>query len=250
MTLQVRGLEFGYAQSEVLAGIDLVVEKAELLAILGPNGVGKTTLLRCINAMLTPRQGVVMVENADIFSLSAQEIARNIAYVAQRADSGRMTAFDAVLLGRKPHLGWRVSTNDVHHAEAALHCVGMDHLALRSINQMSGGELQKVCIARAIAQAPRVLLLDEPTSALDLRNKLDILQTIQRIVREQQMAAVMTMHDLNSALRFAHKLLFIKNGKVRTLCRPDEVQPAMIQDVYGVEVEILRHGERTLVVPH
>ncbi|MEE4608468.1 MAG: ABC transporter ATP-binding protein, partial [Desulfobacteraceae bacterium] len=194
--LEVKDIRVGYNGSGlVLEDLGFTLGAGEILAILGPNGVGKTTLLRCINGMIQPKTGSVMVEGADVFDMSAGRIARHLGYVAQRNDAGRMTTFDAVLLGRKPHMGWKVSHDDLHKVGAALHQLGLEHLALRDIDRMSGGELQKVCIARAIVQEPRVLLLDEPTSSLDLKNQLEILGTIRRVVKEHQLAAVMTMHD-------------------------------------------------------
>jgi iron complex transport system ATP-binding protein len=251
MMLEVKDIRVGYNGSGlVLEDLGFTLGAGEILAILGPNGVGKTTLLRCINGMIQPKTGSVMVEGADVFGMSAGRIARRLGYVAQRNDAGRMTTFDAVLLGRKPHMGWKVSHDDLHKVGAALHQLGLEHLALRDIDRMSGGELQKVCIARALVQEPRVLLLDEPTSSLDLKNQLEILGTIRRVVKEHQLAAVMTMHDLNLALRFVDRFLFIRKGKVFASGRPDEISAEMVAAVYGVQVDILRHDGQVVVVPN
>ncbi len=249
MILRVKDLRMGYRGRMVLHGLDFAVERGQVLAILGPNGVGKTSLLRCINAILKPKTGAVMVDNADVFRMSAVEIARHLGYVAQRNEAGRMTAFDAVLLGRKPHLRWKITEADLRKVDAALKQLGLEHLALRHINEMSGGELQKVCIARALVQEPSVLLLDEPTSSLDLKNQLEILKTIRHVVHEHKLAAVMTMHDLNMAFRFCDAFVFIKEGKVFRCGCSEELTPDMIQAVYGVPVDILRHEGRTVVVP-
>lgn len=247
--LQAQGLRFGYNGRAVLDGIDLTVAGGEILAILGPNGAGKTTLLRCLNGLLRPQGGVVLLDGRDMAEQSAAQVARTLGYVAQRSEAGRLTAFDAVLLGRKPHLGWRVSQRDMDIAAAALRQVDMEHLALRPLERMSGGELQKVCIARALAQQPRVLLLDEPTSSLDLRNQQEVLRTIRQVVRASGMAAVLTLHDLNTALRFAQRLLFVRRGQVHSLCQACELTPETVEAVYGLAVEIVRHGGHTLVVP-
>lgn len=251
MMLEVKDIRVGYNGSGlVLEDLGFTVGAGEILAILGPNGVGKTTLLRCINAMIRPKTGSVMVEGADVFDMSVGQIARRLGYVAQRNEAGRMTTFDAVLLGRKPHMGWKVGHEDLHKVSAALHQLGLEHLAMREIDRMSGGELQKVCIARAIVQEPRVLLLDEPTSSLDLKNQLEILGTIRRVVKEHQLAAVMTMHDLNLALRFVDRFLFIREGRVFASGRPDEISAEMVAAVYGVRVDILRHDGQVVVVPN
>ena len=250
--LAVENIRVGYGKGGelVLDDLGFAVAPGQVLAILGPNGVGKTTLLRCINAMIRPWSGAVRVADADVFRMDPGEIARQLGYVAQRNEAGRMTAFDAVLLGRKPHLRWRVSPEDLRKVDGALRQLGLEHLALRHIDEMSGGELQKVCIARALVQEPRVLLLDEPTSSLDLRNQLDILETIRRVVREHRLAAAMTLHDLNLAFRFADRVLFLKNGRVFAWGRPEQVGPEIVAAVYGVAVDILRHKDHVVVVPN
>jgi iron complex transport system ATP-binding protein len=134
--------------------------------------------------------------------------------------------------------------------DGALRQLGLEHFAMRHIDELSGGELQKVCIARALVQEPKVLLLDEPTSSLDLKNQLDILEIIRRVVTEHEMAAVMTMHDLNLAFRFADRFLFLKQGRVFAGGRPDTVNAEMVAAVYGVQVDILRHNGRVVVVPN
>jgi iron complex transport system ATP-binding protein len=248
--LAVKDIRIGYRSGElILKDLGFTLERGQLLAILGPNGVGKTTLLRCINAMIRPWSGTVRVLDLDVFQASPGEIAKQLGYVAQRHEAGRMTAFDAVLLGRKPHLHWKAGREDLLKVTGALRQLGLEHLALRHIDEMSGGELQKVCIARALVQEPRVLLLDEPTSSLDLKNQLDILDTIRRVVREHQLAAVLTMHDLNLAFRFADRFLFIKEGRVFAWGRPDQISAQMVAAVYGVQVDILRHKGQVVVVP-
>lgn len=249
MILDVQDIRIGYNGRMVLQGLDFAVDRGQVLTILGPNGVGKTTLLRCINAMLKPKTGAVLVEEANVFRMRAGDIAKRLGYVAQRNEAGRMTAFDAVLLGRKPHLGWKVREADLRKVDGALQQLGLKHLALRHIDEMSGGELQKVCIARALVQEPSVLLLDEPTSSLDLKNQLEILRTIRHVVHEHRLAAVMTMHDLNMAFRFSDAFVFIKAGKVFCCGQNEELTPAMIQEVYGVPVDILRHEGQAVVVP-
>ena len=249
--LKVRDIRVGYKNGQiVLSDLGFTLDQGQMLAILGPNGVGKTTLLRCINAMIRPWAGVVQIEDADVFRMRAGEIARHLGYVAQRNDAGRMTAFDAVLLGRKPHLRWKAGKDDMSKVAGALQQLGLEDFALRHIDELSGGELQKVCIARALVQEPKVLLLDEPTSSLDLKNQLDILHTIGRVVKEHRIAAVMTMHDLNLAFRFADWFLFLKNGKVFTNGRPDQVDADMVEAVYGVKVTILEHNGQVVIVPN
>jgi iron complex transport system ATP-binding protein len=249
MILHVDGLSFTYNSHPVLDSVDLRLNPGELMAVLGPNGVGKTTLLKCINALHRPGKGAVMVDGEDVLKLSARQIARKVGYVAQKTESVRLTAFDAVLLGRRPHISWGASRNDLEMADAALRRLGLEDLALRYIDSMSGGELQKVAIARALVQEPRLMLLDEPTASLDLKNQMEILSIIRRVVREHEVAAIMTMHDLNTALRCADKCVFLKNGRIHFAGEPCRVEAETIESVYGLPVEIHSHRGQPLVVP-
>ncbi len=248
--LSVKDVSFEFRKNElVLHELAFSVRAGNMLAILGPNGAGKTTLLRCINAIIKPQDGMVRVENADVFRMNGREIAKKIGYVAQQNATGNMSVFDAVLLGRKPHVGLRSTQNDCLKVGGALRRLGLDHLAMRRVHQLSGGELQKVCIARAFVQEPKLFLLDEPTSNLDLKNQLDILHTIRRIVAEHDIAAVMTLHDINCALRFADQLLFLKNGGIAAVVTRETLTAELLSDVYGVKVELINHKGNVVVVP-
>lgn len=249
MILSVDELRFLYRNHEVLADIAFSIDEGEIMAILGPNGVGKTTLLKCLNRILTPRGGAVLLDGNDLSRLDMREIARKVGYVPQRVETGRLTAFDAVLLGRRPHIGWDVTGKDLKVVDAVFRRLQMDHLRLSYIDEMSGGELQKIAIARAIVQEPKVLLLDEPTSNLDLKNQVNILSIIARIVREHHIAAVMTMHDLNQALRFADRFIFLKGGRVYSHGGHDVVSPGVIEEVYGLPVVIGELAGVRCVVP-
>ena len=249
MILSVDELRFFYRNQEVLADIAFSIDEGEIVAILGPNGVGKTTLLKCLNRILTPRGGAVLLDGDDLSRLDMMEIARKVGYVPQRVETGRLTAFDAVLLGRRPHIGWDVTGKDLKVVDAVFRRLQMDHLRLSYIDEMSGGELQKIAIARAIVQEPKILLLDEPTSNLDLKNQVNILSIIAQIVREHHIAAVMTMHDLNQALRFADRFIFLKGGRVYSHGGHDKVSSAVIEEVYGLPVGIGELGGVRCVVP-
>jgi iron complex transport system ATP-binding protein len=247
--LQVDGVSFGYNGRRVLDDIRFSVDPGELLVILGPNGVGKTTLLRCINGILAPGKGTVWVDGREVAGLTPQQIARRIGYVSQQQSAGRLTAFDAILMGRRPHIQWRVSDEDLRIVDGAIKSLDLERLAMRYIDQMSGGELQKVAIGRAMVQEPKLLLLDEPTSNLDLKNQLEILRLLRHAVQDHGLAAVMTMHNLNMALRFADKYLFLKDGRIFDAGRPGEICAETVEAVYGVAVEIYRHNGYSLVIP-
>lgn len=249
MILDVAGLTFSYNSHPVLDGIDFTVSPGELVAVLGPNGVGKTTMLKCINAIHRASGGAVYIDAAEVHTLSSMAIARKVGYVAQRSEPTRLTAYDAVLMGRRPHLRWGVTRRDLEMVDAALRQLGLSALAMRYTDQMSGGELQKVAIARALVQEPRLLLLDEPTASLDLKNQVDILNFIRHVVTEHGVAAVMTLHDLNTALRTADTCLFLKDGKILYAGAPRHIDAGVIEAVYGLPVTIFRQGDRILVAP-
>ncbi|MCK9580070.1 MAG: ABC transporter ATP-binding protein [Methanoregula sp.] len=247
--LTVNELKFMYRNKNVLNEIGFSIEQGQVIAVLGPNGVGKTTLLKCLNRILKPREGTVMLDEENLLDLDIMAIARRVGYVPQRVETGRLTAFDAVLLGRRPHIGWDVVPRDLAIVNAVFKKLGMEAFRLSFIDEMSGGELQKVAIARALVQEPRVLLLDEPTSNLDLKNQVDILTTIREVVRDHNIAAIMTMHDLNLALRFADIFIFIKNGKVHVHGSQDIITPLVIEEVYGLPVMIGELGGVRCVIP-
>jgi iron complex transport system ATP-binding protein len=249
MILSVDGVEFSYNSRPVLKNIEFEVNRGELFSILGNNGAGKTTLLKCLNKILRPQRGAILVEEKDLFALSRREVARQLGYVAQRHESTRFTVFDAVLLGRKPHIKWGPTARDLEIVRNVLEALGMEELSLRYLDELSGGELQKVVIARALAQEPRVLLLDEPTSNLDLKNQFEVLRIVKEAARERNIAVVVVMHDLNLALRFADKFLLLKNGTIFACGGMEVMTPENIAGVYGVRVAVERLADIPVVVP-
>jgi iron complex transport system ATP-binding protein len=250
MILSVQDLSFRYNSHPVLQDVRCEARPDEIVAILGPNGAGKTTLLRCMNAMLRPKTGTVMLGQQDILSSSRREIARSIAHVPQHIEPPRVTAFDAILLGRRPWIGMNVHKNDILKVQAIIELLHLSGLALRHVDAMSGGELQKVAIARALVQEPRVLLLDEPTSSLDLKNQHEIMQFIRSVVHTHHLTALMTMHDLNLALHYADRFVLLKEGMVFAAGGEEMITAKLIAEVYGIPVTIQRWGGRSVVVPH
>lgn len=249
MILKVRNVSFKYKSRQVLNGVNFEVDPGELLVILGPNGVGKTTLLRCLYSALRPEEGVIIIEDSDLSKMTRNMVARRLSYVPQRCETGRLTVFDAILLGRKPYIEWKVTSDDIKKTDAVIKTLGLEELSLRFLDELSGGELQKVSIARALVQEPRVLLLDEPTSSLDLKNQQEILKTIRHIVSGHGTAAVMTLHDINSALRFADKILFMKDGKIFSAVERSKVSVDVIEKVYGLPVMMEEVNGNPVVVP-
>ncbi|MEN6326087.1 MAG: ABC transporter ATP-binding protein [Syntrophomonas sp.] len=249
MFLTIQEMAFNYPGRTVLKDINLQVQKGECLAVLGTNGVGKTTLLKCINRILKPQKGTVLVENVETLKLSRLDLARRVGYVSQHQDIPQVTVFDAVLLGRKPYIKWDISRQDLQIANQALEMLGLNDYAMRYLHELSGGELQKVVIARALAQEPEVLLFDEPTSSLDLKNQFEVLRIIQQVVKAKEMAAIITMHDLNLAVRFADKFLFLKQGAIFSAGGLEVITPENIESVYSIPVAVQQYGAVPVVIP-
>lgn len=247
--LEVEKVEFGYGNVDILEDICFETERSTLMSILGPNGVGKTTLLKCINGVLRKRRGTIMVENEDLQRLTRNEVAKRIGYVPQRADVSRVTVFDAVLLGRKPFIRWDVTDNDIDITARTIEALGLSDLSLAYTNEISGGEYQKVQIARALVQEPKVLLLDEPTSSLDLSNQHRIMSAVVELARAKSMSAVMTMHDLNLALRYSDRFVLMKGGRVFAMGGPEVITSSNVSQVYGIDVYVESVKGRPMVIP-
>ena len=248
--LAVDGIRFAYNSRPVLDGVSFDVDRGELCSILGNNGAGKSTLLKCLLGILHPQDGSVLIEEEDASRLSRMEMARRMGYVAQKeSTSARLTVFDAVLMGRRPHINWGASARDLEVVQEVMESLELVDLSLRYLDQLSGGELQKVVIARALAQEPGILLLDEPTSNLDLRNQLEVMETVKRAVAERSIAALMAIHDVNLALRFSHKFMLLRDGVIFACGGAEVITPGSMQEVYGVSVEVETLGERKIVIP-
>lgn len=249
MNLKVKGIEFSYNHHPILDGVSFDLGPGEILGVLGVNGAGKSTLLKCINRILRPRVGSILLNDHNVRKMRGIEIARHFGYVPQKYVEESLTVFDAVLLGRKPYIQWSASTGDLLIVEDILERLHLEHLALRPVDKLSGGELQKVIIARALAQEPEILLLDEPTSNLDLKNQLQVMSIITNAVKEYKISAVISLHDINLAMRFVDYFLMLKDGKVHFLSSKEEVTPEDIEAVYGVKVIISKIDDYQVIIP-
>ncbi len=250
MRLEVRGIRVAYDGTPVLEDLTLSAGPGEVLSVVGPNGAGKSTLLRCVDRILRPRAGAVFIDGKDVAALDPVRLARVIGYVPHAETRGfPVTVFDAVLVGRRPHMGWRVGARDLEVVAEAIEALGLGHLAMRDVTTLSGGERQKVVLARALAQESEVLLLDEPTSSLDLRHQLEVLGVLRDRVRATGMTAVMAIHDLNLAARYSDRIAILKDGQVFAAGDPEVLTPANIEAAYGVKADVVRHAGGLVVIP-
>ncbi|MFO7760268.1 MAG: ABC transporter ATP-binding protein [Thermodesulfobacteriota bacterium] len=249
--LEVEKLSFKYKKKEVLREINLQVRPGELLSIAGPNGSGKTTLLRCLLNILRPFKGRIMADGLELDRLSPLQRARQLSYVPQDSPfKFPVTVFDMVLMGRRPYLGWRPSEKDLRKVSEMLELMAIEHLCMQEFDRLSGGQQQKVLLARAFVQEAGYILLDEPTSSLDLRHQLETMDLLQQMVREKGTGTVVAIHDLNLARRYSDQVVFMDQGSIFSFGSPDEVMtPETIGRVYGVRVRYISNNGHKYLVP-
>ena len=246
--IEVKNLSFSY-DKPVLRDISFSLRGGECCAVLGNNGAGKSTLLKCVGRILRPQRGAVRIDGRDVSALSGRQLAREIAYVAQDERPGELTVFDAVLLGRRPYIRWEATERDRALVSGLLEQLELDVLALRPLSRLSGGERQKVQLARALAQEPRLLLLDEPTSSLDVRNQHEVMRLVRRLARERQLGVLTVLHDLNLALRYCDRFLLLRDGGVFASGGRECLTPESIEAVYHIRADILEHRGVPIVAP-
>lgn len=246
--IEVQNLSFSYGHHPVLSHVGFTAQSGECVGILGNNGAGKSTLITCINRIRTPDSGSVLIDGKAVGSMSRRELARSVAYVAQKNEMSQTTVFDCVLLGRKPYIRWAVGEEDLRLCTAMIHRVGLEALELRSLDELSGGELQKVMLARALVQRPKVLLLDEPTSNLDPRNQYEMMELVREVAREQHITVLIVIHDLNLALRYCDRFFFLKDGSGYRYGGMEVVDQSTIESVYGVCAKVMDVGGRRIVI--
>jgi len=253
LKLEVDGVEFYYDSCKALDEISFQVGEGEFIGLVGPNGSGKTTLLKVIDRLLKPRSGVVYLDCRKISEMSWKELAREIAMVPQNTQLDfNFTVFDVVMMGRHPYLG-RFSIEgelDEEKVKCWMKLTNTLHLAERSIKEISGGERQRVLIARALAQEPRVLLLDEPTANLDICYQIEIMSLLRSLVKKLRLTIICAIHDLNLAAKYSDRIILLNGGRIRKIGKPEEVLTReTLKEVFGVEAKIERDREsETLVI--
>lgn len=248
--IEARGLGFSYGSGPpVLEGVDLRIEKGAIMGIIGPNGCGKSTLLGCLGGVLRPERGGVSIDGTDVRGMRRSELSRIVSSLPQDASYGfDYTVEEIVSMGRYPYMGWLKGGGETHRraVERALAEVGALGFIGRSFSELSGGERQKVNLARILAQETEYALLDEPTRDLDLKSSLDLLDLIKRENRERGLTFVVVMHDLMLALRTFKEIAMMKGGVVKAIGSADSVlTPGRIKDTFGVDVEV-DHGNGVL----
>ena len=254
-SLEVRNLRYLYDKHLVLDGVDMSVVEGEILGILGPNGCGKTTMLKNLNKNLSPNGGCILLDGKDMEELTKKDIAQKIAVVPQTNEVHfAFTVRDIVAMGRMPfqRLMGGASTEDESVIDDAIRRTGLSKYADRHINTMSGGERQRVIIARAIAQTPKILLMDEPTLHLDISMQFDALNLVHRLSKESGLTVVIVSHDLGMVARYCDRIIMLHDHKVHALGTPEEVlTPENMKTVFNVDAELIydeKIGKHTVLL--
>ncbi|MCG8532754.1 MAG: ABC transporter ATP-binding protein [Desulfovibrionales bacterium] len=249
MAYKIRGLSLFRGEKTILKDIHLHLSPGKIHVILGPNGAGKTSLLKCMNGIIPPSSGQIFLGTTPLESLSQDQIARRVSYMAQFTPSPQITVFEAILLGRSPRMGYRPSPGDLQKTEKLIQEFELEDLAMENLNRLSGGQRQKVGVTMAMAQESPIILMDEPTASLDLKNQHQLISLIRGKAKEKGLTLIMVLHDLNLALAQGHSFIFLKQGKIIGKESVESLRPERLEAVYEMPLEMIHHRGHPLVIP-
>lgn len=252
--INIKDLTFSYNNNNILNEVSLEIKKGQFTGILGPNGCGKTTLLKNILRYLSPEHGAIEIKDINIKEYKSKELAKTLGFVPQKSSlTMPLTVKDVIYMGRVAHMknswvGFRKDDNE--KVERVIKILKLEKFKDRSAFSLSGGEFQRVLLARALVQEPEILLLDEPTSALDMNYALEIMKLTSHFVKAGELTGVMVLHDLNLASMYCDNIIFLKNGNVKYAGTPKELfKPEILEEVYGFKCTIIDNGDYPHVLP-
>ena len=251
--IDARNVNVEYETYHALHDIMLSIKAGELVAIIGPNGCGKSTTMRTINGLLKLSTGSLTVGGLDVTKVSLEEMAKMCSNIpTEFPPDFNLSVYEVVMLGSYPHRQsmWWETEKDEEVVRAALEMYGMSHLADRDITQLSSGERQRTLIAKAYVQQPRIMLVDEPTAHLDIRYTLEVMQYFKDLIkREKDMAIVIAAHDLNAVAKYCDRIVMMKKGHIIACGTPEEVMtPENIETVYGVKADVIKHDGALVMI--
>ena len=240
MTIEIENLCFGYGDKEILHDISLTIQDSKLTCILGPNGVGKSTLMYCINKLQKLNSGRILFNDVDLATVKMKDMAKMFSFVPHaEEDVFSMSVFDTVLMGRHPHSGFSMTQKDLDIAADNIRLLGVEDLAMRSFDELSAGQHQRVMIARGLTQEPKVLMLDEPTANLDVKYQMLVMKMLRDITRLKDISVLIICHDLNVTSMFADDIILLNGGKVFAQGTSEEVlTEENVETVYGVKCKV------------
>ncbi|MBQ8179195.1 MAG: ABC transporter ATP-binding protein [Candidatus Methanomethylophilaceae archaeon] len=243
MEIELRGVGFGYSSERmVLRDIDLRLQGPGLVCIIGPNGVGKSTLVKCMNGLLKPTEGEVLLNGRNLSEYTPKEVSMTIGYVpASTNDVFSMPVIDAILIGRHNHQRWRTTERDMELVRRAMEVMGITDLAMQGYNELSAGQHQKVTLARGLVQETEIMILDEPTANLDVRHQVYVTQLLRELADRGNKLIIMICHDLNIAARYASEVVVMSPPGVIDRKGPSEevFTAELVRRIYGIDCEIV-----------
>ncbi len=248
--LEIQKLCFRYARHSplVLDEVNLTLRDGEIGILLGKNGCGKTTLFKNILGIQKPESGSIRFDGEDLLRMDRRARARRIAYVPQSIHFGALSVYDTVLMGRVSYFGFKAGREDEAAVETILRDMGLEDYAARNVEQLSGGERQKIAIARALAQEPRLLVFDEPTGSLDIANEQLIIEEARRAARDKRIGILISLHDLNQAMDLGDRFFFMKQGRILCAGGPETVTEDTIRRTYDADVRIVEIEGRKIII--
>jgi iron complex transport system ATP-binding protein len=247
--LDVKNLAFKYDKDFVFSDLNFNLSKGETIGLLGVNGSGKSTLLKSLSHILKPEQGNIAIHGKRLKNLKRDTIAKHICYVSQTSIEHGITVYESILLGRRPYYSFIPKDGDLKIVEELIHLLGIEKLAHRDVGELSGGEYQKVVLARAIAQEPDLLLLDEPTNHLDIKNQFEVMDIISHLVHIHGITAIISLHDINIAFRYVDKIMILDNGKLGFFGAKEDLTDKILKEVYGINVELQSINGHSYLIP-
>lgn len=243
--IKVENLTFEFNNNPILKGIGVKFQKSKFYTIIGPNGSGKTTFLKLISNIFPVKKNCVYINGAEINTIKSKDLAKQVAYVPQNYNIGfDFSAMDIVLMGRIPYLKRfeQETSYDLEIVEDAMRKVNVWGMRDKKFNQLSGGEKQRVILARAFAQKSNILLLDEPSSQLDIHHQIDILDTVSEVVKKEGLTVIAVLHDINLASNYSDYIILLKNGNIEAFGTPEEVlNRKMLEEAYEVKIDIVKN---------
>jgi iron complex transport system ATP-binding protein len=247
--LDVKSLSFSYSKEKItISDINFELNAGEVCSIVGPNGAGKSTLLKCLDSLIKIRSGSIILDNQDVIKMNRRERAKNIAYVSQNSQIAPLSVYDTIMLGRMPFSSFYTNEEDAKRVEKIIEEMELTSLANKSITELSGGELQKVMIARALVGEPKVLLLDEPTNNLDIHNQLKLFSLVKKLAKEKNIIVIIIVHDLNMSLDISNKILVLSEGRMEAFGNKEVLTSKLIEDVFKVKNKIITQEGKDLII--
>ena len=255
ISIENASFSYGLGEENLLDKINLNIEKGKFIGILGPNGCGKSTLLKVILKYLNPKEGIIKIENKELKEYTQSELAEILSFVPQKSSlTMPLTVEDVVYMGRVPYMKnkWTgFDREDREKVEKIMQMLKIDKFKNRVVFSLSGGEFQRVLLARALAQNTNIMLLDEPTSALDMNYALEIMKLTSYFVKNENLTAVMVLHDLNLASMYCDSIILLKNGKIAYEGTPKELfRPEILEEIYGFNCEVIENNGFSYVIPN